>query len=87
MRSNSIYTINYTWDKVLNIRYSYNMKDIKHIESLANTLISQYGDDALTVAMLRAAEFAAELNKEEWMKWESVIEIIKTMDHSPKLDG
>ena len=49
------------------------MNDIKHIESLANTLISQYGDDALTVAMLRAAEFAAELNKEEWMKWESVI--------------
>ena len=63
------------------------MNDIKHIESLANTLISQYGDDALTVAMLRSAEFAAELNKEEWMKWESVIEIIKTMDHSPKLDG
>tara|TARA_X000000368_G_scaffold80526_1_gene60357 strand:- start:1206 stop:1397 length:192 start_codon:yes stop_codon:yes gene_type:complete len=63
------------------------MNDVKHIESLANTLISQYGDDALTVAMLRAAECAAELNKEEWMKWESVIEIIKTMDHSPKLDG
>ena len=71
----------------MNIRYSYNMNDIKHIESLANTLISQYGDDALTVAMLRAAECAAELNKEEWMKRESVIEIIKTMDHSPKLDG
>ena len=46
------------------------MNDVKHIESLANTLISQYGDDALTVAMLRAAEFAAELNKDEWMKWE-----------------
>ena len=43
------------------------MNDIKHIESLANTLISQYGDDALTVAMLRAAECAAELNKEEWI--------------------
>ena len=63
------------------------MEDIKHIESIANTLISQYGNDAITVAMLRAAEFAAELNKEEWIKWESVIEIIKTMDESPKLDG
>ena len=63
------------------------MNDIKYIESLANTLISQYGNDAITVAMLRAAEFAAELNKEEWIKWESVIEMIKTMDESPKLDG
>ena len=54
------------------------MEDIKHIESIANTLISQYGNDAITVAMLRAAEFAAELNKEEWIKWESVIEMIKT---------
>tara|TARA_B000000477_G_C6078334_1_gene222007 strand:- start:278 stop:469 length:192 start_codon:yes stop_codon:yes gene_type:complete len=63
------------------------MEDIKHIESIANTLISQYGNDAITVAMLRAAEFAAELNKEEWIKWESVIEMIKTMDESPKLDG
>ena len=63
------------------------MEDVKHIESIANTLISQYGNDAITVAMLRAAEFAAELNKEEWIKWESVIEIIKTMDESPKLDG
>ena len=63
------------------------MEDVKHIESIANTLISQYGNDAITVAMLRAAEFAAELNKEEWIKWESVIEMIKTMDESPKLDG
>ena len=37
------------------------MKDNNHIESLANMLISQYGDDAITLAMLRAAEFAAEM--------------------------
>ena len=35
------------------------------IKSLANTLISQYGDDAEAVAMLRAAEHAADLNKDE----------------------
>ena len=40
------------------------MNDKKHIESIANTLISQYGDDAMKVAMLRAAEFAAEQNKD-----------------------
>ena len=36
------------------------MIDNKAIESIAKTLISQYGDDAETVAMLRAAEHAAE---------------------------
>ena len=46
------------------------MNDNKAIESIAKTLISQYGDDAETVAMLRAAEHAAEQNKDEWMKWE-----------------
>ena len=63
------------------------MNDNKHIESLANTLISQYGDDAITVAMLRAAEFAAEQNKEEWLKWEGVIEAINTTEKSPKKNG
>ena len=43
------------------------MNDKKTIESLANTLISQYGDDAETVAMLRAAEHAAEYNEDEWI--------------------
>lgn len=87
MKLFSIQSLNYTLDKVINIRYSLNMNDKKHIESIANTLISQYGDDAITVAMLRAAEFAAELNKEEWMKWEGIIEVIKNIDQSPKLDG
>ncbi|MAR95279.1 MAG: hypothetical protein CMD46_02830 [Gammaproteobacteria bacterium] len=63
------------------------MNDKKIIESIANTLISQYGDDAETVAMLRAAEYAAALNNDEWIKWEKVIDSIKSMSNSPKLDG
>ena len=45
------------------------MQDKELINSLANTLISQYGDDAEAVAMMRAAEYAAALNNEEWAKW------------------
>ena len=63
------------------------MNDNKAIESIAKTLISQYGDDAETVAMLRAAEFAAEQNKDEWMKWEKVILTIQSINQSPVLDG
>ena len=63
------------------------MNDNELIKSLANTLISQYGDDAETVAMLRAAENAADLNNEEWIKWEKVIIEIKNMDNSPNLNG
>ena len=57
------------------------------IKSLATTLISQYGDDAETVAMLRAAENAADLNNEEWIKWEKVINEINIMNKSPNLNG
>ena len=63
------------------------MNDNELIKSLANTLISQYGDDAETVAMLRAAENAADLNNEEWIKWEKVIIEIKNMDNTPNLNG
>lgn len=63
------------------------MNDNEIIKSLANTLISQYGDDAETVAMLRAAENAADLNNEEWIKWEKVIIEIKNMNNSPNLNG
>ena len=37
--------------------------------------------------MLRAAEYAAELNNEEWLKWERVVSLINTIDKSPDLDG
>jgi len=56
------------------------MNEDKLINSLANTLISQYGDDAETVATLRAAEYAAELNNEEWIKWEKVILAIHSIN-------
>ena len=63
------------------------MNDKDLIKSLANTLVTQYGDDAETIAMLRAAEYAAELNNEEWIKWEQVVIEIKNIDNSPILNG
>jgi|TARA_E500000178_G_scaffold334563_1_gene370547 hypothetical protein len=63
------------------------MQDKELINSLANTLISQYGDDAEAVAMMRAAEYAAALNNDEWVKWEKVIVEINNMNHSPDLNG
>ena len=63
------------------------MSDEKELKDIAITLISQYGDDAEAVAMLRAAEYAAALNNEEWLKWERVVSIINAIDQSPDLDG
>ena len=82
-----MYRKNYTWDNVINFSYYLIMSDNKSIETIANTLISQYGDDAEAVAMLRAAEYAADLNNEEWIKWENIIKKIHSMNESPKLDG
>ena len=62
----------------------YRTKDLKNI---AITLISQYGDDAEAVAMLRAAEYAAELNNDEWVKWEKIVKLITSIDKKPELDG
>ena len=38
---------------------------MKDINQIAIDLISQYGEDAESIAMLRAAEYAANLNTEE----------------------
>tara|TARA_B100001250_G_C19579140_1_gene691184 strand:- start:316 stop:507 length:192 start_codon:yes stop_codon:yes gene_type:complete len=62
----------------------YRTKDLKNI---AITLISQYGKDAETVAMLRAAEYAAELNNNEWIKWEKIVKVINSINKKPDLDG
>ena len=62
----------------------YRTKDLKNI---AITLISQYGNDAEAVAMLRAAEYAAELNNDEWVKWEKIVKLISSIDKKPELDG
>jgi len=61
------------------------MKDSLH--QIAITLISQYGDEAETIAMLRAAEHAASLNQEEWLKWEKILKILETIDEKSSLDS
>ena len=62
------------------------MSNEKELKDIAIALISQYGEDAEAVAMLRAAEYAAELNNEEWLKWERVVSLIHAIDQSPDLN-
>ena len=57
------------------------------IKSLATTLISQYGDDAETIAMMKAAEYAALLDNENWQLWEKVIEMLEQLNNSKSLDS
>jgi hypothetical protein len=52
---------------------------------IAMDLISQYGDDAESIAMLRAAEHAANLNTEEWLIWERIILEIQSINTNPSL--
>ena len=52
---------------------------------MAMDLISQYGEDAESIAVLRAAEYAANLNTEEWLIWEGVIKEIQNINVSPNL--
>ena len=59
----------------------------ENLRQIAITLISQYGEEASTIAMLRAAEYAASLNTVEWLKWEEIIKLIENMDSDNILDG
>jgi len=54
-----------------------------HLRNIALTLISQYGDEAQTIAMLRAAEYAAMMDSLEWAKWEKVSHLIETIYEQP----
>ena len=56
------------------------------IRNIAISLITQYGDEAQTIAMLSAAEYAASLNTIEWLKWEEISLLIGNIDQLP-LDG
>lgn len=60
------------------------MKD--DLSTIAISLISQYGEEAQTIAMLRAAEYAASLNSVEWARWEEISLLIENIDQLP-LDG
>jgi len=55
----------------------------ENLRQIAIALISQYGDEAQTIAMLRAAEYAAQLNSAEWAKWEEIAILIETIDEQP----
>ena len=55
----------------------------ENLRQIAISLITQYGDEAQTIAMLRAAEYAAILNSVEWAKWEEIALLIKTINQQP----
>ena len=56
-------------------------------KQLAKELINQYGEDAETIAMLKSAEFAANLDQENWYIWEQVIIYIKEITDLKILDS
>ena len=55
------------------------------IQQTAIDLLLQYGEDAESIAMLRAAEFAANLNTKEWKIWEAVILELQSISSNPEL--
>ena len=55
------------------------------IKQIATDLLSQYGDDAESIVMFRAAEFAATLNTKEWRIWEAVIDELRAISSNLNL--
>ena len=55
----------------------------ENLRQIAISLITQYGDEAQTIAMLRAAEYAVQLDSAEWAKWEEIATLIETIDAQP----
>ena len=56
------------------------MNSQKSNHQIAMDIISQYCDDAESIAMLRAAEHAANRNQEEWLIWEGGIKEIQIIN-------
>ena len=57
------------------------MKD--NLRQIAISLITQYGEEAQTIAMLRAAEYASMMDSSEWAKWEEISLLIETINEQP----
>ena len=55
----------------------------ENYREIAISLITQYGDEAQTIAMLRAAEYATLLDSVEWAKWEEISLLIESIDQHP----
>ena len=55
----------------------------ENLRQIAISLITQYGDEAQTIAMLRAAEHAALIDSVEWAKWEQISLLIETINQQP----
>ena len=55
----------------------------ENLRQIAISLITQYGDEAQTISMLRAAEYAATLDSVEWAKWEEISLLIETINQQP----
>lgn len=55
----------------------------ENLRQITISLITQYGDEAQTIAMLRAAEHAAMMNSIEWAKWEQISLLIETINEQP----
>lgn len=55
----------------------------ENLRQIAISLITQYGDEAQTIAMLRAAEYASMMDSSEWVKWEEISLLIETINEQP----
>ena len=55
----------------------------ENLRQIAISLITQYGDEAQTIAMLRASENAAMMDSMEWAKWEQISSLIESINQQP----
>ena len=55
----------------------------ENLRQIAISLITQYGDEAQTIAILRAAEHAVLMDSVEWAKWEQISLLIETINQQP----